>query len=299
VQKDNMPAVDLNLIPTPAAGSSSLDIRPTTQAIHAGTEGGGQFRIQCNYSHMLNDDPIVYPNQQGASHNHTFFGNTSVNYKTSPDTLPLTGNSTCFGGIANRSAYWTPSLIDTTTNRPLKPKWALFYYKTGKPDTVVAPPKGLRMIAGTSSAQSTQSPGWSREIIRWTCNEVYAGKQASIPACSGDLSKMVVFPSCWDGKNLDSPDHKSHMAYDENGVCPATHPVQIPDISMNVHYQVSNTSNLRLSSDNYYGGPGGFSGHADWMNGWDENVLNTFVNNCLKARKDCHANLLGNGKELY
>jgi hypothetical protein len=155
------------------------------------------------------------------------------------------------------------------------------------------------MIAGTSSAQSTQSPGWSREIIRWTCNEVYAGRQASIPACSGKLSKMVIFPACWDGKNLDSPDHKSHMAYDEGGTCPSTHPVKIPEIAMNLHYDVTRTTNLRLSSDNYSNGPGGFSGHADWINGWNEDVLNMVVNNCLKARKDCHANLLGNGKELY
>lgn len=296
-----MPVIDFSAIPAPAIGSGTLDIRAArdiiAETVASGTENGGQFRIQCGYSNMLNDDPIVYPNQEGASHNHTFFGNTSVNYKTTPDELPFIGNSTCFGGIANRSSYWTPSLIDTRTNKPVKPKWALFYYKTGKPNTVVAPPKGLRMIAGTASAQAAQG-GWL-EIIRWTCNEVYAGRQESIPACSGQLSKLVAFPSCWDGKNLDAPDHKSHMAYSDNGKCPATHPVQLPDITMNVHYQVDDSRFMRLSSDNYPGGPGGFSGHADWMNGWDEKVLNQIVNGCLRARKDCHANLLGNGQVLF
>lgn len=51
--------------------------------------------------------------------------------------------------------------------------------------------------------------------------------------------------SCWDGKNLDSPDHKSHVAYpidgphafDGMGVggqCPESHPVKIPQIMLEV-----------------------------------------------------------------
>jgi hypothetical protein len=35
---------------------------------------------------------------------------------------------------------------------------------------------------------------------------------------------------CWDGKNLDSPDHKSHMAYPTGNNCPSTHPVRVPQI---------------------------------------------------------------------
>lgn len=300
VTGDNKPSVDLSAIPDGAQGSDTLDIRairPGEAPTSDGTENGGQFRITCNYSHMNNDDPIVYPNQKGASHLHTFFGNTSTDYKSSPDTLSTTGKSTCHGGIANRSGYWVPSLIDTATHKPLEPRFALFYYKTGQPDKVIVPPKGLRMIAGVSSAQSPQSG--DIEIVRYACNDVYAGRQASFPACSGDLNMIVFFPSCWDGKNLDSPDHKAHMAYSNTASCPASHPVRIPDITINVHYNVNGTSKLRLSSDNYVGGPGGYSGHADWMNGWDQNLLSAVVNNCLKGRRDCHANLLANGQTLF
>lgn len=41
---------------------------------------------------------------------------------------------------------------------------------------------------------------------------------------------------CWDGVNLDSPDHKSHVAYPVGGTfetgapCPSTHPVKIPQL---------------------------------------------------------------------
>jgi hypothetical protein len=30
------------------------------------------------------------------------------------------------------------------------------------------------------------------------------------------LQLDVIFPDCWDGRHLDSPDHKSHMAYSRN-----------------------------------------------------------------------------------
>ena len=46
----------------------------------------------------------------------------------------------------------------------------------------------------------------------------------------------MFFPSCWDGVNLDSPDHMSHVAYavdgEVDGDCPSSHPVKIPAISL-------------------------------------------------------------------
>jgi hypothetical protein len=54
--------------------------------------------------------------------------------------------------------------------------------------------------------------------------------------CGGGWRVTVTFPSCWDGKNTDSPDHKSHVAYpasgtfESGGPCPASHPVKIPQV---------------------------------------------------------------------
>jgi hypothetical protein len=48
--------------------------------------------------------------------------------------------------------------------------------------------------------------------------------------CPDGLRLEVVFPSCWDGKNVDSADHVSHMAYPDlvqAGECPETHPVRL------------------------------------------------------------------------
>ena len=104
---------------------------------------------------------------------------------------------------------------------------------------------------------------------------------------------------CWDGANLDSPNHKAHMSYRVKGGCPASHPVLIPDITYIIDWNVNNTNNLRLSSDNYSGGASGESAHGDWVNGWDPKVMDTYVIHCLKAQRDCHGYLLGDGTAVY
>jgi Domain of unknown function (DUF1996) len=115
--------------------------------------------------------------------------------------------------------------------------------------------------------------------------------------------KRSIFPQCWDGRNLDSVDHTNHMAYprpDGSG-CPASHPVPLIQISVNIHYRITEANQAthwRLSSDNY-SGPAGYSSHADWWNGWDETVMNIIVSNCIHRALDCKSHLLGDGREIY
>ncbi|PPD57203.1 MAG: hypothetical protein CTY10_00230 [Methylotenera sp.] len=315
IQVGLMPAVDISKNVSPAIGYSTIRIEPTTFPHHP---GGGEFRIGCTVSHMSNDDPIVYPNQKGAAHHHTFFGNTSLDYKSNLNTLSSTGNSTCQGGIANRSAYWIPSMIDTSTNTPIVPDETGFYYKHGSIDgsLIQAPPKGLRMIAGNAKATTEAESGYrfsclpgpnsTRKDWPWK-----AGIPKGADCAPGDtLVFSISFPQCWDGKNLDSPNHKDHMAFPSHRTdklpdfyCPASHPVPIPHITVNVNFkitQASSTANWRLASDNYSTSlPGGFSGHSDWVNGWDETVMAGIIKNCINAKRDGHSHLLCDGRTLF
>src|SRR5262249_56621631 len=52
------------------------------------------FVGSCAFSHMAMDDPIVYPRQPGASHDHSFVGNTTTNAFSTLRTLRA-GSSTC------------------------------------------------------------------------------------------------------------------------------------------------------------------------------------------------------------
>jgi hypothetical protein len=266
----------------------------------------GAFRVPCQYSHTLEDDPIVFPGKPGASHAHTFWGNTSTNGNSTTDLLLAAARGTCAGGIANLTAYWTPAVV--YDNRALVPTGIQVYYKTGYnkllATEIKTPPNGLRIVAGRS-ATTTTLPKYE-EGARFACGR--DPWQITIPACpaGSELHLNLMFPNCWDGKNLDSPDHRSHMASTQSfrdRRCPATHPVPIPTIELNLTYVVeagANASRYRLSSDKYSTDePGGYSFHGDVWLAWDEDIKATWMKNCINASKDCHSYLLGDGRALY
>ncbi len=294
-------------VPVGHPGFSEARVQATTD--FGAPSDIGAFRVPCEVSHFAFDDPMVYPGKPGASHLHMFFGNTLVNSNSTVASILNTGNSTCNGGILDRTAYWVPALIDSTSNI-IAPDSSIFYYKTGyngiKPSDVKAIPKGLRMISGNGSLSSSQGQG------NWGCLEVYIGHFDSIQDVLSDarcvvgnhLQLSIEFPQCWDGQNLDSSNHKSHMSNTVNGACPSTHPVAIPVITFNVRFlitQTSKTQNWHLASDmyDYTKLGGGFSAHGDWWDGWDTDTEKAWIENCNNTSKDCHADLLGNGKTLY
>lgn len=322
------PAVNLSLVPPFNNGVSIAQIKaapipPTNNPPYAGA-----FRIACGFTHMSNDDPIVFPGVPNATHHHTFFGNRGITAYTTPENIRLSGNGSCAGGILNRSGYWIPSLIDMTNGAPIAPTNVVVYYKAADEfngPLIKAPPAGLRMIAGNprplSIADSTadyycQDQRFFNDAPSYGI--IWKGK--TIKACGGPhqmLRMLISFPQCWDGKNLDSPDHQSHMSYTcrdrqncdigdgklgfSPNSCPASHPIAIPSIAINADYNANLVygREYRLSSDNYprtY--EGGYSLHSDWMNGWDESILARIVKNCINGNRDCGVANLGDGQTL-
>ena len=301
------------LTQNPVDGWSQDMLIPTTEV--APSSDIGAFRTGCQAVKYAFDDPIVYPGQPGKSHLHTFFGNTWIDAYSTAESLASTGNSTCRGGTINRSAYWVPSMIDTRTGAPLAPMFeSNFYYKTGyalPPSSITEVPLGLRMIAGDAKGNPTSPSQAAIYACVWKGGN--SNWSSSIPTdCpGGDGSWLIMgvdFPQCWDGLNLDSPDHKSHMANPVNvkanntGNCPSTHPVALPQIAYQVLYQVrvtGETKYWRLSSDAYDATlPAGFSGHGDYMMAWKPEIVKVWTKNCDNAQKDCHSHLLGDGRAM-
>ncbi len=198
------------------------------------------------------------------------------------------------------------------------------YYKRAYSirEPVAAMPLGLRMIAGNASAtpRSPQHP----TITEWSCHDERGGGSPTIPTCNigptfpdipWRVHMTVLFPPCWDGMNLDSPDHKSHMSYPEyveSGNffrCPATHPVLLPQVSYQIYYPVmpettgptGDTSDWFLSSDTYPSdiGAGGASAHGDWYMAWHPEVIDTFTEHCINQERHCSHGDLGNGFRLH
>jgi len=259
----------------------------TTQPA-AGAGGGnfGSIQVVCRSSHTNSDDPIVFPRQPGAAHQHDFFGNTSTNAFST--VASLTGKPTTCSRPGDTAAYWAPTLLNN--GRRVVPDRVIAYYRTSRIRDIasIRPfPRGLKMIAGSSTA--TASNPQPTRITNWNCGDGVDGTAkmpSSCPNTTKDTLRLrIEFPNCWNGRTLDSPDHKSHMAYAGVGGasgCPKSHPVAVPALSLNFRYKISGPlSGIRLSSGGVY------SGHADFFNSWNQRVLARLVHDCLNAGQVC------------
>ncbi|MEU3681523.1 DUF1996 domain-containing protein [Streptomyces sp. NPDC030592] len=251
-----------------------------------------EFQANCSVTHTAPDDPIVFPQQPGKSHDHTFMGNTTTDANSTTASLDA-GSTTCLAP-GDRSAYWMPTMYDG--DRPVLPVGPqTIYYKAGVTDyTSVRPfPKGLRYVVGgpmQSAQEFRDHPGF---VEGWECGDSFFNVDFPTDCPERpDVQVNIRFqaPSCWDGKNLDTPDHKSHMAYPvvnpgtNNNICPADHPVALPMIEFKMAFPVNgDLSQVRLASGASY------SFHYDFFNAWDEATLDAMVDHCIVGGLQCNA----------
>jgi hypothetical protein len=260
------------------AVSAALADSPAKAGKKMGVFAGVNFVSSCKFGHRAGDDPIVYPGQPGKSHDHTFVGNVSTN--ASSTLASLQAAATTCQRPADRAGYWMPTLI--VDGQAVEPLGSTIYYRRNVAARLQVFPAGLKMIAGDAKAVAPQG----KRITFWNCG-VEGGIRSSDtpPVCPGGrgqgLRLHVNFPSCWDGRNTDSADHKSHMAYPTGGACPADHPVGVPVISLIYRYPVSGAHEFVLASGGVY------SAHADFFNAWIQPRLQQLVNRCLNQLQHC------------
>lgn len=234
----------------------------------------GEFHVSCDLSHARQDDPIVFPGQPGASHVHDFFGNTSTNANSTYRSMTRSGTSCSFSG--DTSGYWSPALVSPSGKVVEPTSMTAYYLARGE---VTAPPKNLRMVAGGDTN--------NLKIAGYACGEGNATSSVPMNCRSDWLKGVIVFPSCWDGRRLDSRDHRSHVAYPNGRGCPNAFPVRIPKIVFHITYGIHDGSGYTLVSDEMMGMEDGMSLHADLWNTWNQSVLERQVSDCLNAGKSC------------
>lgn len=264
---------------------------PTNQppADTALDSSGGRFRVSCKFSHRAQVDPIVAPFAV-SGHMHDFFGNKATSSDPSYQ-RQITATSSC-GFSKDTAAYWFPSL-KAPDGTYVTPQEFLFYYRA-RPvgyqyGTNFFPPS-FKMIAGGVNATDTAA--------YWTCkgesDTGYESRKTYIPNCTGvqdqQLIAHVLFPSCWDGKNLDSADHRSHVTYglDKSGnpssidpkTCPSSHPYKIPQLDLRVVYPIINGTGYELSDHTS-------QPHADFWNTWQQASLEKLIVDCLRSGTNC------------
>ena len=105
------------------------------------------------------------------------------------------------------------------------------------------------MIAGTKGNTAIEFPNAYAECVgQSSCkrDDCYTENIFFLKKACAKLEVSIFFPGCWDGVNVDSNDHMSHVAHREDrevdGPCLSSHPVAIPVIA------------FFLQIDNYDGG---------------------------------------------
>jgi hypothetical protein len=254
-----------------------------------------EFRADCTYSHSLPDDPIVAPGLPGASHMHTFVGNKGTDAGTVAEDLVKFTATTC-EPKQDHSSYWVPTLYDAGTGKAAEPTGFRVYYRSTMSDSTgqLPMPNGLRMIAGDAKKKAPTPRGATGQFYcaYWEAGHDADGIARSTngnwPICEKQayLHYILQFPDCWDGKHLDSPNHKDHVANGWNNACPATHPVKIPAITFDIQYGVQgSTAGYYLASDK--AGASSSSMHGDAFVMWDTEIMNKRTKNCVLQRRTC------------
>jgi hypothetical protein len=259
-----------------AAGASGGDGRGPTALSDLPQFDNVEFITVCKFSHFGPNDPIVFPRHPSMSHDHSFFGNVTTNAYTTLSTLRR-GATTC-QRPEDTASYWAPTLL--LGDKRVDPVEADVYYRRSTLARVRPFPPGLKIVAGNSLARKPQN----LHVVFWNCSTEPTNASVTPPSCATpSLHVHVRFPNCWDGTRVDSPDHKSHMAYSEKGRCPRTHPVAVPQIMLIIQYPIADEKPLQLASF------GVFSGHADFFNGWQQSELKRLTDYCLNALRACGA----------
>ena len=244
----------------------------------------GQFHVQC-LGPVLSQpvDPIT----RAASHRHEFYGSRAISLTATYKDLRAGSSASATPAHlgderGDTASYWAPTLYVSGVRLPV-PKSTFYYTGAAKHLPLTTWPTRLKIIAGNAKATGPQS----KEVVYWGCGSgSSASKVATPPQCvSGDtgLTLHVNFPDCWNGRDLNSPDHQSHMAYSKNQVCPASHPVSLPRLIARFQWTGSHPSPASLSLSS--GSTNTF--HADWWNAWDQTRLAKLVDKCINAGLNC------------
>jgi len=289
----------------------------------------GAFRFTCGGDgDLAYDDPLLYPNQPGKSHLHHVWGNAKFDASLTSEALAASSATNCndTSWSANRSSYWMPALINDR-GEAIRPDLVSVYYKRKTSASPFCDPKSstfigkciglpnkIHFIFGWDPTQPTAKV----EGASWYCTGGTGGHYTNLDDvfASGckvgdDLIANTIAPNCWDGKYLDTPDHRSHMAYGSYGTwgyykCPASHPYLIPQEENKATWKVTadmiapnGTSRVRLSSDDMLpGAKPGETLHADYMEAWVGTVKDMWTENCIEKALNCSGGDLGNGKQL-
>ncbi|MEU3756232.1 DUF1996 domain-containing protein [Streptomyces olivoreticuli] len=235
-------AVLKRAMPGGPSPSDFADIRtaPARQNPAVGSGGSaGTFTSSCGRNengHFNSDNVIVTPGvSNGAHHTHDYVGNVSTNAFSSNASLAAAGTTCTNGDLSTH--YWPVLRLldgkaapdahapggghDGNMGEVLRPSSVTIQFRGSPVSKVSAMPRFLRVITGDAKA-FTSGPGNAN--ASWSCTG-FENRQLKdkYPICPGgsDVVRTLAFQSCWDGRSVDSANHRTHVAFAKaDGSCP-------------------------------------------------------------------------------
>ncbi|GEM_PF-1129853 len=260
----------------------------------------GTFVSACGTNdneHRNPDNFIVAPGvSNGAHHTHDYVGNVSTDGFATNDSLAA-ADTTCRRG--DTSTYFWPVLRQTNragadatadgggndgnVGRILRPTEVKLEFRGNPRSRVVAMPRFLRVITGDAKA-TTNGPANAR--AQWTCTGFTDRVTTKYPLCPADsqVQRILDFPSCWDGKNTDSANHRGHILFPAaDGLCPRG-TTAVPQLRMTLTFRVPQGQRFALDSfPEQLHNP--LTDHADFANVMPDELMASVVDSVNRGRR--------------
>ncbi|MFJ5259316.1 DUF1996 domain-containing protein [Streptomyces sp. NPDC088387] len=285
---------------------------PNGLAANGDSGSTGTFTTNCgtngNDNHNT-DNVIVAPGvTNGAHHLHDYVGNQNNDAFASDEDLANADTSCQNQG--DRSSYFWPVLrlqdgsqdfdqndagggTEGNVGQILEAKEAKLTFVGNRTSDVVAMPRALRIITGDAKAFVN---GLANANTAWTCTG-FEDRQLTdkYPLCpeGSDVVRLSNFQSCWDGQNIDSANHRTHVAFvGADGAC-ANGFQAIPQLQVRLVYevpaptiengQVSNPFAVDSFPEQLHKP---ITDHNDFINFFSKKTMKKMVN-CINEGRQC------------
>ncbi|RSS74772.1 DUF1996 domain-containing protein [Streptomyces sp. WAC06614] len=263
----------------------------------------GSFSVSCGRNengHFNPDNVIVAPGVgNGAHHMHDYVGNVSTDAFSSNNSLAAAG-TTCTNG--DQSTYYWPVLRlrdgrqerdagapgggkDGNIGTILRPKQVTIDFKGSPAGPVTAMPRFLRIITGDAKAFTN---GTANANASWSCTG-FEDRQLKdkYPICpkGSDVVRTFTFQSCWDGRNTDSANHRTHVAFaDKDGRCKNGFKA-LPQLVQRIVYGIPQGARFAVDSfPEQLHKP--VTDHGDFINVMNDRLMAEAVR-CINSGRNC------------